>query len=279
MLLVADSGSTKTDWGLVHGSGQEKYSTIGYNPYFIGSDGIYLSLLKELAPRLDAAAVKNVFFYGAGCSTPENNSVVHAALSKVFTNAKVSVEHDLLGAARALLKEQRGFAAIIGTGSNTCVYNGKHIEHNIDSLGYLLGDEGSGSYIGKKIVRDFMRGYLPGELNKRFIERFDLTAPEIFHKLYHQPGPNRFLAGFCRFAAEHKNEEYTQQILEQCFTDFFTQQVSRYPEYRKYAFNCVGSVGHIFREELQRVAVRFGMRVEKLIPAPIGELVQYHLQE
>jgi N-acetylglucosamine kinase-like BadF-type ATPase len=252
------------------------YSTIGYNPYVVGSDYIYQSLVMEFGGKLDAAAVKNVFFYGAGCSTGPNTSIVHKALSNFFPNAKVQVEHDLLAAARAMLGNQRGFAAIIGTGSNTCVYDGKAIERNIDSLGYLLGDEGSGSYIGKKIVRDYMRGYLPGHLNEKFFAQFGLKAEDIFHTLYEKPNPNRFLAGFCRFAVEHKNEDYTQQLLDQCFDDFFTYQVSRYNGYSRYQFNCVGSVGFIFRDEVQRTARKFGMESAKWIQAPIGELVKYH---
>jgi N-acetylglucosamine kinase-like BadF-type ATPase len=276
MLLVADSGSTKTDWVLVRDGAQEKYSTIGYNPFFVSSEGMYRSLMGELSHRLDAACIKNVFFYGAGCSTEENNAIVRRALAMLFVNATISVEHDLLAAARALLKDQRGFAAIIGTGSNTCIYNGKDVEHNIDSLGYLLGDEGSGSYIGKKIVRDYMRGYLPAELNDKFSNYFKLTPAEIYHKLYDQPNPNRFLASFCRFATEQKDNAYIREVVNQCFIDFFSQQVSRYPMYRHYTFNCVGSVGHIFKEELQGVAGKFNMELGNIMAAPIEELVKYH---
>jgi hypothetical protein len=278
MMLIADSGSTKTDWVLINGSQRVHYSTIGFNPFFVGTDVIYAELVKELGSKLDTGAVKNVFFYGAGCSTEANNLIVENALTRFFPNAEVQVEHDLLAAARALLGDQRGFAAIIGTGSNTCIYNGKNIEHNIDSLGYLLGDEGSGSYIGKKIVRDHLRGYLPLELNQRFIERFSLTAPEIYHRLYYQPTPNRFLASFCHFAADHKHEEYIQQIVDQCFTDFFAHQVSKYPLYRHFTFNCVGSVGNIFRDELKRVATQFGMEMGNIIAAPIDALVKYHAE-
>ncbi|MFL5754016.1 MAG: N-acetylglucosamine kinase, partial [Bacteroidia bacterium] len=203
MILIADSGSTKTDWVLTdNDKNQFRFSTIGYNPYFIDSENIYHSLTQNLIPRFDAHKVKKVIFYGAGCSTTENSAIVHKAISKCFSNSEVKVEHDMLAAARALLGNKRGFAAIIGTGSNTCIYDGNDIEKNIDSLGYLLGDEGSGSCIGKKIIRDYMRGFLPIDLDHKFNTTYHLTNADIFDCLYNKRSPNRFLASFCKFADE-----------------------------------------------------------------------------
>ncbi|MCW3076271.1 MAG: N-acetylglucosamine kinase, partial [Bacteroidetes bacterium] len=193
MILIADSGSTKTDWVLLDEKNKKHYKTIGYNPYFINSENIYHSLSEKLVPNFEPTVIKKVFFYGAGCSTTGNASIVNNALTRCFINSEISVGHDMLAAARALLGNKKGFAAIIGTGSNTCLYDGKEIENNIDSLGYLMGDEGSGSYIGKKIVRDFMRGYLPPELTKNFNDTYHLSNAEIFDNLYNKPLPNRFL--------------------------------------------------------------------------------------
>jgi len=279
MIVIADSGSTKTDWVLTDGKKNfSRYSTIGFNPYFIGADSIYDTLTLKLSPQLNPASVKKVFFYGAGCSNAPNITIANKALTRYFTNAVVFVGHDMLAAARALLGNQPGFAAIIGTGSNTCIYNGKEVERNIDSLGYLLGDEGSGSYIGKKIVRDFMRGYLPKVLEKKFIEYYNLKSEDIFETLYHKPTPNRFLASFCKFADHNKDNAYIKKLLKESFMDFFANLVSQYPGYQKFSFNCVGSVGFIFKEQLKEVAGLHRMKIGKLLSSPIEELVSFHLR-
>jgi glucosamine kinase len=277
MILIADSGSTKTDWVLIDKEKQLRFKTIGYNPYFVNSENIYHSLSEKLVPQFDPLVVENIFFYGAGCSTKTNVDIVNKALTRCFIKSKVSVGHDMLAAARALLGNKRGFAAIIGTGSNTCVYNGKEVEANIDSLGYLLGDEGSGSYIGKKVVRDFMRGYLPKELDDQFRETYHLTNAEIFDNLYNKPLPNRFLAGFCMFADKNKTVPYIREIVKDSFNDFFLNLVSRYDNYQNYDFNCVGSVAYTFRDILEDTARKFGMKTGKIIHSPIDDLVSYHI--
>jgi N-acetylglucosamine kinase-like BadF-type ATPase len=277
MILIADSGSTKTDWVLIDENNQSRYKTIGYNPYFINSENIYHSLAEKLVPELEPTGIKKVFFYGAGCSTSSNASIVSSALTRCFINSEISVGHDLLAAARALLGNERGFAAIIGTGSNTCIYDGKEVEKNIDSLGYLMGDEGSGSYIGKKIVRDFMRGYLPAELQRKFSETYRLTNSEIFANLYNKPLPNRFLASFCLFADQNQQHEYIRELVRESFSDFFKNLVSKYDNHDSYSFNCVGSVGYIFRDVLFEVATSYNMKAGKIIHSPIEDLVQYHL--
>jgi glucosamine kinase len=279
MILVADSGSTKTDWVLMDGKEQLRYKTIGYNPYFINSESIYHSLTEHLVPQVDPLKVEKIHFYGAGCSTPENTEIVNKALTRCFIRSEISVGHDMLAAARALLGNKKGFAAIIGTGSNTCLYDGRDVEQNIDSLGYLLGDEGSGSYIGKKIVRDYMRGYLPADLDRKFKDKYKISTREIFNTLYNKPLPNRFLASFCMFADENKKEEYIRQIVRDSFSDFFKNLVSKYPGYREHEFNCVGSVGHAFKEILEEVSLTYNMKPGKIVNSPIDDLVQYHVEE
>ena len=278
MILIADSGSTKTDWALIdENKNLSFYKTIGYNPYFSDSDTICHSLSETLVSQISAGRVKKIFFYGAGCSTPDNCAIVTRALIKCFANAEVIVRHDMLAAARALLGNKRGFAAILGTGSNSCIYDGKEIEKNIDSLGYLLGDEGSGSNIAKKIIRDFMRGYLPAELEEKFRQTYHLNNQQIFDTLYNNPAPNRFLAGFCKFAHEHKDHIYISEIVKESFGDFFKNIVSKYPAYSEFNFNCVGSVGFIFKDQLKEVAASYNMQMGLLLPSPIDNLVNYHL--
>jgi len=277
-ILIADSGSTKTDWALINGNNKFHYKTIGYNPYFINAENIYNSISLELAAKFDAALIKKIFFYGAGCSNPANIAVINKALAKCFINSELFIGHDMLAAARALLGDQRGFAAIIGTGSNTCIYDGNKIEKNIDSLGYFLGDEGSGANIGKKIVRDFLRGHLPKELETKFIGTYHIGYSEIFDALYNKPLPNRFLAGFCRFADNNKDDDYVKKIVRESFSEFFGNLVSKYYEYEKYKFNCIGSVGFIFKDILKVVADSYNMQTGKIIHDPIDDLVEYHLK-
>jgi len=279
MVLIADSGSSKTDWVLTDGKNKKiLFNTIGYNPYFLDAENIYNSISSTLAEKFNTSIVNKVFFYGAGCSNIGKVNIVHQALAKCFSNSKIQVGHDMLAAARALLGNQPGFVAIIGTGSNTCIYNGNKIEKNIDSLGYLLGDEGSGCHIGKKIVRDFMRGYLPASLDYGFRKTYLLKNEEIFDRMYNGSLPNRFLAGFCKFAHTHKNNPYVKKIVKECFNEFFDNLVCQYPVHKKLSFNCVGSVGFIFKEQLLNTAKSHGMTVGKIIASPITGLVDYHLK-
>jgi glucosamine kinase len=277
MILIADSGSTKTDWVLVDEEDKSTFCTIGYNPFFIKSDAICQSLSESLVPHIDANRVNTVYFYGAGCSIPENNAILESALSKCFRKADIYVSHDLLAAARALLGANPGFAAILGTGSNTCLYNGEVVTHNIDSLGFLLGDEGSGSCIGRKLLRDFLRNAMPADLKREFQKTWNLSYDYVFERLYRGDLPNRFLAGFCEFADHHKKESYIIELVRESFQEFFRHLVSHYPNYSNYDFNCIGSVGFIFSSVLKEVASEFGMQTGMIIKAPIDNLVRFHL--
>ncbi|MES2727834.1 MAG: N-acetylglucosamine kinase [Bacteroidota bacterium] len=281
MILIADSGSTKTDWTLMDKEGKERktFHTIGYNPYFIDTENIFYSLSENLLKDLDASKVTEVYFYGAGCSTTEKKDIVRKALVRSFPHVKnIFLGHDLLASARALLGNEKGFAAILGTGTNTCIYDGNDIELNIDSLGYLMGDEGSGSYIGKKILRDFMRGNLQPELQARFKERFHIVDNEqIFSTLYQTQFPNRYLASFCAFADEFVTHPYIKNKVRDSFRDFFKNLTSKYPNYKNYTFNCVGSVGFVFKDILEEVALSYDMKIGRVIKSPMDDLVAFHL--
>jgi len=281
MILIADSGSTKTDWALTDQTGVVSVlHTIGYNPYFIDTETIYFSLSENLLKELEADSITDIYFYGAGCSTPENKTIVRRALERAFPGAAtIFVGHDLLAAGRALLGHGKGFAAILGTGANTCLYDHEECVMNIDSLGYLLGDEGSGSYIGKKLVRDFMRNRLEPELQQKFKERFQIEDNEqIFRTLYSSQFPNRYLASFCRFAHEYADHPYIRNKVRDAFGDFFKNLVSKYPDYKSYTFNCIGSVGFIFKNILEEVATNYDMKMGKIIRSPLDDLVKYHLE-
>ncbi len=281
MIIIADGGSTKTNWCLLNKEGKKIYfNTEGYNPYFADTEYIFQSLNSNLPGDLEKDAVREVNYYGAGVHNEEKALIVEKAIQRVFTNAKVNVGHDLLAAARALLGTGSGFAAILGTGTNTCIYDGKDLAHHIDSLAFILGDEGSGCYIGKKLLGDYVRGYMPEAVRESFWNTFKLTNDDIMEAVYVKPFANRFCASFSKFVYDNNvNIEYTRNLVKTSFEDFFRNIVSHYPDYQKYTFNCIGSVGYNFRNVLEEVAQEYGMQVGKIVRSPIDDLVKYHQQQ
>ena len=279
MILIADGGSTKTSWCQLSDAGQRVYfNTEGYNPDFVDTAAIVASLEKNLPDTLPRPAVRQIYFYGAGVSSAAKAEVVAAALRQQFPGAgKVEVTEDLLAAARALLGREAGFAAILGTGTNSCIYDGEKITYNVDSLGYFLGDEGSGSHLGKRLLRDYMRNLLPDGLEEALRTEYQLgSRNDIIDRLYNQPLPNRFLASFAKFCYDHNNVPYCRQIVLESFEAFFQNLVLHYPNYQSLTFNCIGSVGYNFRDALTQVANSHGMQVGKIIRSPIDDLVSYH---
>ncbi|GAB3225585.1 ATPase [Hymenobacter seoulensis] len=280
MILIADGGSTKSSWCQLSEAGNRVYfNTEGYNPDFVSTADVVTSLEKNLPDTLPRPEVTEVFYYGAGVSSAKKAEVLAKAMRQVFPNANVVVDHDLLASARALLGRKAGFAAILGTGTNSCLYDGTKITYNVDSLGYFLGDEGSGSFIGKRLLRDYLRGLLPDGLQDIFQEEFKLTREDILDRLYNQPLPNRFLASFAKFTYDHNNISYCREIVLQGFETFFANIVRHYPRYQEYTFNCIGSVGYNFRDALSQVARDHGMEVGKIIRSPIDDLVAFHEEE
>jgi glucosamine kinase len=278
MILIADGGSTKTTWCLVEADMTRSFfHTEGYNPEFISTAGIIASLQQNLPATLATAAIAELHYYGASVVSPLQVATVANAMQAVFSQARVSVGHDLLAAARALLGRQPGFAAILGTGTNSCVYDGERITHNVDSLGYFLGDEGSGAFLGKAMLRDYLRGDMPAVLEAKFRTTYGLEREAILDQLYNQPFPNRFIASFAKFAYDHNEETYCQQLVVEAFDLFFRNIIAKYPAYQSHTFNCVGSVGYNFRDALTQVATAHGMSIGKIIRSPIDDLVSYHL--
>ena len=278
-MLIADGGSTKTTWCLVDAQGTRSFfDTEGYNPEFIGTAGIVASLRRSLPAALALPAVAHVHYYGASVVSAGQVATVADGMQAVFGQARVHVGHDLLAAARALLGRGPGFAAILGMGTNSCVYDGERITHNVDSLGYFLGDEGSGAFIGKRLLRDYLRGLLPADLQAAFRAAYGLDRDEILDRLYNQPFPNRFVASFAKFASDHSSTSYCQALVKDSFEAFFQHIIAKYPGYQSQTFNCVGSVGYHFREALAEVAAAHGMAVGTIIRSPIEGLVAYHLE-
>ncbi|TJZ52461.1 N-acetylglucosamine kinase [Sphingobacterium olei] len=280
MIIIADGGSTKTNWCLLDDNQKKIYfNTEGYNPYFVDSEYILNSLKKGLPNDLPLDKVKEVNYYGAGVHNEEKAKIVADAIEALFPNAKVEIGHDLLAAARALLGNEAGFAAILGTGTNTCIYDGNEITFNINSAAYILGDEGSGCYIGKKLLTDFVRGLMPTDVSKVFFETYQLTPDEIIDNVYTKPLANRFCASFSKFVYDNNvNIEYTRKIVDDAFEAFFANLVSKYPNYQEYTFNCIGSVAYNFRNVLEYKATQYGMKVGKIIRSPIDDLVKFHIE-
>lgn len=277
--MVADSGATKTDWRHIHSSQDiRSFQTNGYNPFFVDTTTIKSEVEKDLIPYMDSKAVKEVFFYGAGCSSVDRIVIIEDALIPLFPNARINVENDLLGAARSLFMHEKGIACILGTGSNSCLYDGKNIINNIPSLGFMLGDEGSASYIGKKILSEVLTEHAPKEICKVFNEKYGYGRAEILTHLYRKPFPNRFLASFSRFASENISNDFMRELVKNCFIDFFRTQLFRYEQCRELPVNFTGSVAHIFADILKEVADENNVSIGNIVQTPIDGLIAYHLE-
>ncbi|MES2590638.1 MAG: N-acetylglucosamine kinase [Bacteroidota bacterium] len=283
MILIADSGSTKTDWRLIEENNKtQQFSTQGFNPYFQDSDEIATVLKNELLPQLnpffsvDTEKIQ-IFFYGAGCSAASKKEIIKAALIQLFPLAVIEVETDLLCAARALCGSNPGIAAILGTGSNTCYYDGKSIVENRASLGFILGDEGSGAHIGKTFIQAYLNQEMPKELADRFYERFKLNIDDILNSIYKKPLPNRFLASFSKFIYQNLKEQFVIDLVANCFEQFFDRHICKYEKYKELKLSCVGSVAFYYSNIFRAVALKKGVNIDTIIETPIAGLTLYHL--
>lgn len=282
MIIIADSGSTKTDWRLIENTKTHHFNTIGFNPFFQDAADIAHELRTILLPgiksKISSLQIDTIYFYGAGCSTPGKCKIVNEALSTVFSEANITVEHDLLAAARALCGTNKGIAAILGTGSNSCYYDGSKITANIPSLGFVLGDEGSGAYIGKHFIQDYLNKDLPRSISDRFFDAYNMSNEEILNAIYRNPMPNRFLASFSKFIRENKEEQYFSDLIEYNFNQFFDKHICKYPNYRDQQLSCVGSVAYHYSDKLKNIAETKKIQIDKIIESPIDNLVEYHLK-
>ncbi len=281
MILIADSGSTKTHWRLVNNEKQIlAIATQGINPYFQSEEKIISILRTELITHINSpSSVSEIFFYGAGCGSPEKNKMMTFLLSTTFSNAYVQVYNDLLGAARALCGKEKGIAAILGTGSNTCYYNGETItEHRESSgLGYILGDEGSGAHIGKTFIKAYLNKELPATISDHFYESYKLMKEDILDAVYKKPMPGRFLASFSNFIHKHISDPSLSAIVTECFNQFFDKHICKYSQHKNVPLNCVGSVAFNYKSILEQVANSKGVSIGKIVASPIDELTRYHL--
>lgn len=276
MILIADSGSTKTDWCVVlDGTPIKRITTKGINPFFQPEEEIQQELTISLLPQLPERTVNSVYFYGAGC-TPEKAPILRRAIAdSLSVVGNIKAHSDMLAAARGLCGHEAGIACILGTGSNSCFYNGEDIVNNISPLGFILGDEGSGAVLGKLLVGDILKNQLSPAIKEAFLKQFDLTAPEIIDRVYRQPFPNRFLASLSPFIAQHLEEPAIRALVFNSFTAFLRRNVMQY-DYEKYPVHFIGSVAACYKEILQEAALEMGIRIGKILQSPMEGLIQYH---
>lgn len=274
--LIADSGSTKAEWCVIGAGKKKTLLTDGMSPYFLNTDQLIALMQKQLLPGLKKMEVDEVYFYGTGCKNPVNRRSMVKALKTHFPKAHVEVDHDLMGAARALCGREKGLACILGTGSNSCYFNGRTIMKNSPGLGYVLGDEGSGAYLGKKVLQYFLYNTFDEDLRSRFDARYVTNASEILDNVYKKPLANRYLASFALFLAENRGHYMIENIIEDGLNDFFFHHICKYGESWKYPINFVGSVAFGFRDVILDLASSYEFTVGNIIQNPMEGLVAYH---
>ena len=278
MIIVADSGSSCTDWVLIEDENTKStFQTKGFNPYFVKSEEIINELKLKFPRNISISDVDKIYFYGAGCSSGKLKSIINNGLKHFFPDSEITIEHDLLAAARALFQNESGIAVILGTGANTCYYNGKSIVKNVTSLGYILGDEGGGDYLGKLFITSYLNGELPKEISEKFYNEYNLRTEQILHAIYKEPYPNKFLASFTKFVLKYSNNESVSEIINKSFSDLFIKHICKYDNYDKLKIRATGSVSYFFQDQFKKTALKFNANIDLIEKEPINRLVQFHI--
>ena len=277
MILIADCGSTKIDWCVLNG--KEKVAqvfTCGMNAMMLTEEEMFETIKKELVPQLNGMEITEVYYYGAGCLF-ENvcNNVRNAIKRNIPTAEKIEVQSDLLAAARALCGDKPGIACILGTGSNSCYYDGGKIVQNVSPLGFILGDEGSGACLGKLLVGDILKNQMTPELKEKFLSQFNLTPADIIDRVYRKPFPNRFLASLSPFLAQNLNEPCVHNLVLNSFKSFLKRNVMQY-DYTSHEVHFIGSVAYYYKDVLAQAADEMGIRLGTILKSPMEGLIAYH---
>lgn len=281
MILIADGGSSSIKWCLLDKTEKIKeFTTTGMNPVLLTQEEMAQRVSREVGNLFDFPLdqVERIYYYGAGCRGGEYNKSVEKALKATFPSAVVAVDSDMAGAAKALCGNQPGIACILGTGSNSCLYDGEKIIDSVAPLGYILGDEGSGAVLGRMLVGDVFKKQLPSELCLKFRERFDLDLDHVLHRVYGSPEANRFLASLTPFLAEYIEEPAIHRLVLNAFKAFFVRNVAQYMAYKTLPVNFTGSVAYHFRDVLGEAASAIDCNIGKVIPSPMEGLINYHLR-
>ncbi|MBL7854317.1 MAG: N-acetylglucosamine kinase [Cyclobacteriaceae bacterium] len=279
MVLVADSGGSKIEWRLLRKNAPiEQAHTAGFNPYYQQPEDLHNILTGELVPKVKEP-VHKVFYYGTGVSSEKNQQLIQDIFLHYFPGSTVEVHWDLLAAARALCGRSPGIACILGTGSNSCLYNGEKIVEQVANLGWILADEGSGTYVGKRLIFDYFRGNMPANLAAQFKARYPFTREEVLEKVYQQERPGAFLASFMKFIFQHLKEPYCYQLVYRAFSDFFENNVMKYNAYSNYPVHFTGSVAFYFSDLVRQVGQDKQIQVKVISEGPIAGLALYHQKD
>ena len=278
MILVADSGSSKTDWMAYSPNQTLTFSTQGINPYFVNAFDVVKILTKNRDLLGYANSIKEVYFFGSGCSSPDKHEIISNGLSTFFTKAFISVDHDLIGSAYATCGNKKGLTCILGTGSNISYFDGTDVHVSKHGLGYVLGDEGSGTYFGRKMLVSYLYGTMPNELREIFAKTYDASKETVITNIYQKPFPNSYLASFSRFMIANKTHAFIQKVLKDGFQEFIDTNVKDYKTYKTLDCNFVGSIAFYYQDELKAVFEENEIKVGKILQKPIEGIFDYILK-
>ena len=280
MILIADGGSTKADWIALDNNKEELFRvrTLGLNPAVVPEEELTNRIINMFQLINVKDEVKEIYFYGAGCGTPKPVAILKKVMEVIFTNANVHIAEDMLAAVYAASGNNPAIVCILGTGSNSCYYDGEKMHMKVASLGYTLMDEASGNYFGKKLVVDYYYGLMPEAIAKSFEEQFDLDADHIKFNLYRQPNPNMYLASFAKFMFEFKEDKYIRKLIRKGFKQFFKRRILPFELPTDAPIYFIGSIAHYFIEILEEVAHKYEYEITGVIQRPINNLIEYHRQ-
>lgn len=275
MTLIADSGSTKTIWTfLKDGVFVKQEVSSGINPYQQDEPEILASMQQVIGQS--GRDVRHVFFYGSGVTTGSSDKMERCVRQACPRVEHLEIQNDVLAAARSLCRHEPGIACILGTGSNSCLYDGEKIVENVGGFGFILGDEGSGAVLGKQLLIDFLYKSIPPPLYQKLEQDFNLSMPNILERIYRQPFPNRYMASFAPFVLQHQDEPYIQRLLKQHFRNFFDKKTFCYPDFQNYTYHFVGSIAFHFANFIREVATEYHLQVGRIEKDPMQGLIAFH---
>jgi N-acetylglucosamine kinase-like BadF-type ATPase len=277
--IIADSGATKCEWTLVLGNQKKTIKTIGISPYFLTTSQIVDTITKGFHKKIDTTKIDAVYFYGTGLSNPLNVASIKNALKKVFPKAMLDIQTDLVAVARATCQNNKGVACILGTGSNTGFYNGKKIIKNSPGLGYVLGDEGSGAYLGKKVLQYYLYKTFDEELMHSFESKYQINKDQILDAIYKQPLPNRYMASFAKFLADHRGHYMIENIIEDGINDFFFAHLNKLNESWLHPIHFAGTIAYVFRDVIKQLAAANELEIGSIVKSPMEGLIAFHKKE
>ncbi|MDX1904844.1 MAG: N-acetylglucosamine kinase [Thermonemataceae bacterium] len=277
MILIADSGSSKTDWVVLDKQNTlHQFKSVGINPYFWTQEQVEEEIKKHIIPQTQAYKITKIYFYGAGCSTEAKKSIIFDALTNSFKNSKIFIEHDLLAAARALCGKSEGIACILGTGSNACAFDGEKITASPINLGFWLGDEGSGGWLGKSLLTAYLHKEMPEDLLTTFSNSYVISLEDVLENAYQKPFPNRYFASFTPFFSEHIGQPFIKSLIELNFKLFLEKYVLKLPAAKSLPIHFVGSVAFYFQDILKNILESFDLKKGNILQSPIEGLIMYH---